>query len=100
MQRYKITCLDCGAERKVAIHKTPIGERIDWLDDSTDERIVSARPRLDSTWGFQCVCGNNDLMTAQEKQTIVNPANPRPQEINDIVKNLKQQKPRFEMVGA
>lgn len=100
MKRYKITCLDCGAEREIAIHKSPMGDRVDWLDDNPSEKIISARQRLDSNWGFQCLCGANDIVTDQERQTFSNVAAPKPKEINEIVKNLIVQEPKFRMVGA
>lgn len=99
--RYKITCRKCKADRVVDITKTAGGEFIDWLEDKQpNSKIISARPRLDGQWGFQCLCGSNDLMTKQEERTIKNPQNPKAQEIDEIVKNLKQEKPLFEMVRA
>lgn len=79
-----------------------MGRRIDWLESPENARhpIVSGRERLDGQWGFQCICGNNDLLTTQEARTFSNPVAPKPQEINDIVKNLKPDKPKFEMAVA
>jgi hypothetical protein len=59
---------------------------------------VSGRERLDQEMGWQCLCGNNDLMTEQEKRTFTNPAAPTPQQINDVVQNLRVYKPKFNMV--
>lgn len=56
------------------------------------------RTRFDNQLGWQCVCGNDDLHTKQELQVISNQASPTP-EINTIVKNLKVQKSKFEMVS-
>ncbi len=63
-------------------------------------RIVSGRERLDGQFGFQCVCGNNDLLTTQEANTFSNPVAPKPQELEDIVKNLVADKPKFQMVSV
>lgn len=79
-----------------------MGERIDWLEDKQPEAftIISGRKRLDNQWGFECVCGENDLMTSQEVEHFTNPAAPTPQEINDVVKKLIVDKPKFKMVPA
>lgn len=102
MESYKIICLKCKAERQIKIMETAMGKRIDWLEtpETAHHPILSGRERLDGQWGFQCSCGNNDLMTVQERRTISNPISPKPQEINDIIKNLIPDKPKFEMVGA
>ncbi len=99
MSSYQVMCTKCKGERRICIYKTAVGSRVDWLEQQapTPSNIVSARQRLDNEWGFQCICGNNDLMTVQEKRTFENPAAPKPQEINDIVKNLKADKPKFEL---
>lgn len=97
-RRYKVTCSKCKADRVVDITKSPAGEFIDWLEDrQPDSKIISARPRLDGSWGFQCSCGANDIMTEQEKRVIGNPQAPKAQEIDEIVRNLKMQKPLFRM---
>lgn len=100
MESYEITCLNCKATRKIKIVKTVAGSRIDWLEsaENANHPILSARERLDGQWGFQCACGNNDLMTAQEKRNIANPQNPKAQEVNEIIENLKPDKPKFSMV--
>lgn len=102
MQTYVITCLKCKATRRIQVTKTAVGNRIDWLeqDSSPHEKIISGRERLDGEFGFQCVCGNNNLLTQQEAKTFANPAAPKPQEINEIVENLKVEKNSFQMVAA
>lgn len=101
MKTYNIICSKCKGERQIQLHSTAMGKRIDWLEETTkaDTPIVSGRERLDGAMGFQCICGNNDLLTEQEKRIFSNPASPKPQEINDIVKNLKVDQPKFEMVS-
>lgn len=97
-KNYLVTCGVCGGERKVKIHTSPLGAQIDWLEDDQSHKIISFRERLDGEWGFQCLCGNNDLMTDQESKTFRNPAEPKPQEIKEIVSNLVVQKPNFNVV--
>lgn len=102
MESYKIICLKCKAERPIKVFQTALGKRIDWLETPANSHhpIMSGRERLDGHFGFQCACGNNDLLTSQEKRTFSNPAAPKPQEINEIVKKLQPERPKFEMVGA
>ncbi len=77
-----------------------MGERIDWLEGQQGAyTIISGRERLDGQFGFQCICGNNDLLTRQEKSSFSNPAAPRPQEINEVVKNLIIDPPCFNLVS-
>jgi hypothetical protein len=85
----------------IEVHPSAFGERIDWLEDKQPQpyAIISGRKRLDNQWGFQCVCGENDLMTAQEVNHFTNPASPTPQQINDVVKSLIVDKPKFRMVA-
>lgn len=91
--KYKITCSKCKKSDDIII----VDDRlIDW-QHSTSINIISGRKRLDGQWGWQCVCGNNDLMTKQELRQITNKQNPDPQEIAHIVKNLVPDKPRFTM---
>lgn len=98
MNKYKITCLTCNATRFVALIRTNHGSSIiDWLDNSPDEKIVSGRKRLDSAWGWQCLCGNDDLLTEQEQKHISNKQKPDPKEVADLAKRLVPQKPKFRM---
>lgn len=99
-KNYLVTCKECGASRPIRIDKTPMGARIDWLEDKhgIDHDIVSGRPRLDNQFGWECVCGNNDLLTTQEARTFSNPANPSPQELSQVIKNLIVDQPKFDLV--
>lgn len=104
MKRFRITCLDCGNSRLIAILKGAAGnDVIDWLDNNpnpTVAKIVSGRKRFDDQWGWECICGTNDLWTEQEKKAVSNLQSPEPKEIADVVNNLKVSKPKFEMVGV
>lgn len=92
---YTITCKDCNQSRNIKIDRL---DRIDWLEDGKDYSIVSARKRFDGEWGFECTCGNKDIMTEQEKRMISNHAQPQPEELKTIINNLKIQAPQFELV--
>lgn len=101
MSRYKITCKECRATREVGIIKGLVNDVIDWLDNNPDPqvvKIISGRKRLDNNFGWECICGNNDLLTQQEIDTIKNKSAPEPKEIAQIIKDLKPAKSRFEMV--
>lgn len=101
MERYKIICNQCKSERVVEIHNTPLGQRIDWLEteEKAHDPICSARLRFDNSWGFQCLCGNNDLWTQQESRVVANKVSPSPQEISQVLKNLKPEPSSFKMVA-
>lgn len=89
--RYQVTCSACGGTSRIEIDSE---DRVYWYDV---DKVISARKRLDGQWGFQCSCGNNDIMTAQETQMISDQANPKPQEIEQIMQNLIPDNPKFIM---
>jgi len=100
MHKYKVTCLECKAARDVAIVKSQNGYLIDWLDNNPNPlftKIISGRHRMDGNWGWQCICGNDDLMTEQEKSHIEDWADPKPHDIERITANLKVEEPKFKM---
>lgn len=100
---YTITCLSCKARRQIGIATVQGTEVIDWLDDNPDPeiaRIISGRKRLDNNWGFSCICGNDDIMTKQEKAYIHNKQSPSPSDLTAVIKNLIPQKPKFRMESA
>lgn len=101
MQRYKITCKKCSSSREVGIVRGALNDIVDWLDNNPDPqlvKIISARKRFDGQFGWECICGNNDLWTNQETKFIRNKVNPDPQEISQVVKNLKPVASKFRMV--
>lgn len=101
MKRYNVICKKCKSVRSVGIVKGAMSEIVDWLDNNPDPqvvKIVSARKRFDGEWGWQCVCGNDDMWTAQESKFIRNKVTPDPQQISDVIKNLKPVVPKFRMV--
>lgn len=82
VKEYKVTCLKCKQFNIV-----PIADDRSVMWKNTD-RIISARYRLDNNWGFQCICGNNSLLSKQEEDGIDDKQSPDPKQIADIVKNL------------
>lgn len=89
-ESFKVTCKKCKGSNVVAISN----DTIFW---NQYDRIISGRKRLDNEWGWQCICGNNSIMTKQEKKHISDPSNPKEYEVSDIVKNLKKEQPTFVM---
>lgn len=91
---YKITCKDCEKSTPVGLVN---GQSILWNNGGN---IISGRKRLDGEWGWQCMCGNNDILTKQEERQITNKQEPDKKEIEHILKNLKPDKPKFDMVKS
>lgn len=83
MKSYKVICKKCKGSNVVAIDEH--SGRIFW--DGCD-RIISGRRRLDGKWGWQCLCGNNSILTKQEDEYITDKVNPDPKEIEAVIKNL------------
>ena len=97
---YKIICKKCKANRLIDIISNQGRDVIDWRDNNpnpTVAKIVSGRKRLDDNWGFQCICGSDDLMSDQEKKFIADKQNPSPADITRVIEDLTIQTPKFEM---
>lgn len=91
MSIYKVVCKNCKQSDLIDILEDT---KILW-DHNT--YIVSGRKRLDSQWGWQCLCGNNDILTDQEDRVITDKVNPDPKEIHKVISNLIVQKSKFAM---
>lgn len=83
VKEYKITCLKCKNFDIVPIDEA--SRSILWKNN---QRIVSGRFRLDNQWGWQCLCGNNSILTKQESDEIDDKVNPDPIQIERVIKNL------------
>lgn len=95
MRKLKITCSECGNSDHVAITEH---NQIIWGKSTF---IISGRHRLDGNWGWQCLCGNNSLLTVQERTTIKNLQFPDPLDIEAVVTNLiPEPNTRFAMEAA
>lgn len=88
---YKVICKKCKHSEDIVIDDN---NNIYW---KPVKWIISGRYRLDMNWGWQCVCGNNDLVTKQEQKEISNLQAPDPKDISKVLKDLIPDKPRFEM---
>lgn len=94
LKHYKIVCTKCKGESQVDIQNN---QQVFWTDV---DKVISARHRLDNEWGFQCLCGNNDLMSKQESNYISDPVQPSTKDIEGLMKIIKVEKPRFKMVAV
>ena len=88
---YKVICKECKATEDIVIDNQ---NNIYW---KPVKNIISGRYRLDMQWGWQCICGNNDITTEQEQREISNLSAPDPVDISKVLKNLIPDQPRFKM---
>lgn len=88
---YRVICKNCKKGDQIVIDTD---NNIYW---KPVKNIISGRYRLDMQWGWQCVCGNNDIITEQEQKEISNLAAPDPVDISKVLKNLVPDKPKFKM---
>lgn len=91
IQSYRVTCNKCKKSDDLAIDAN---NSIYWKPTNY---IISGRYRLDMNWGWQCSCGNNDLVTKQEHKHIKNLQAPDPADIGEVLKNIMPDKPKFKM---
>lgn len=77
----KVTCSKCKGFSIIDIQNGQLA----WSEVG---KVISARYRSDSQFGFQCVCGNNSIMTEQEIKLIKDPVQPTPRELSEIKNNL------------
>lgn len=83
--RYKIVCQKCFGQSIINIQESNLNKYIIW--DEVDQ-VISGRPRLDGYFGWQCLCGNNSLLSKQENRVIKDKQNPSPKDINQVIRNL------------
>lgn len=89
--KYRVTCKNCKeTDEKVIDDKN----NIIW---GHIKNIISGRYRLDMKWGWQCICGNNDLVSKQEIREIENLQAPDPSQIAKVLKSIEYQQPKFIM---
>lgn len=91
MNTYKVVCKDCQKSDDIVIDDQ---NNIYWKPVN---HIISGRYRLDMQWGWQCICGNNDITTRQEQREIADLSAPDPKDISKILKSLIPDQPKFKM---
>lgn len=95
MKKYNVKCKQCQNSDNVIIDEAE--NKIYWENNLN---IISGRYRLDMQWGWQCKCGNNDIITKQEGREISNLQSPDPADISKVLKSLIPDKPKFAMVES
>lgn len=83
--KHKIVCNKCGKSDVVGMHES----NLIW---GSNKFIISGRKRLDGEWGWQCLCGQNTLVSKQERKTIKNLQSPDPKDIQQVIDMLVIQK--------
>lgn len=96
VQTFQLTCLNCKQTDTVGIDNN--NHVVFEYGKGVNTNITSARWRKDESWGFECACGNYDLLCEEEKpefEKLVSGAPLRLAQIAEMlkVKNVK----RFEL---
>jgi len=87
-QKVIVKCNICKKQGIITILNGLDGSRVvDW-SKSEHPPIISARFRLDSKWGFECICGNSNIL-ADEEKGIITGKKPSRKDINEVVDKLK-----------
>lgn len=84
---FEVRCDKCSGKSI-----TDINETVNLITWRKVEQVISGRFRLDGQWGWQCSCGNNSLMTKQEKNNIKDWTTPEPKELEAITNSLVVEK--------
>lgn len=92
-KRYKITCVKCKKQDHVLIK-----ERSILYESGAQTNLTSSRFRPDKVWGFECICGNYDLLAHEESKDFDKLISGTPSRIAEIA-NILSKKPikRFSM---
>lgn len=91
---YKVTCLKCEGSDELKI--TP--DNTVFYTNHTP--IISSRLRADMQWGFECICGNDNRLSAKEAGDISKLVSGTPMSIKRIADSLKTpDEKQFRMVA-
>lgn len=87
MRKYKVTCLKCKQSDVLNIDDQNhiVGE----TERKLNTNFLTYRWRGDMTWGFQCVCGNDNRLAAQEEDEFDNLVAGDPLTVQKIADSLK-----------
>ena len=97
MKRYEVTCLKC---KKSSFVRISDGHQIDY-EGGMNTNLLAGRWRKSLDFGWECVCGNDNRLSKQEKDEMNNLVTGTPQQIAQIVKSLSiADDKQFRMVGA
>lgn len=87
MGRYKVTCKQCKRSDIITIDDAK--HQVLFYDRMINTPILASRFRGDLQWGFECVCGNYDMLAEQEKGNFNNLVSGTPNRIAEIAAILK-----------
>lgn len=93
--RLKVTCKKCG-ESDVVTMDTRLN-RPEAYDKMMNTNITSFRYRADEKYGWECICGNYDLLAKQEYGNFTNLVSGSPMRLSEIAQMLKEPKVKFAM---
>lgn len=97
MNKYKITCLKCKQSDDILINDSD--HQIINFGRGAGTNFLAGRWRGDSSWGWECICGNDNRVSKSEEKFVNELVNGTEQQIKDIVKSLKiDDKKQFVMI--
>lgn len=97
-QKFTVTCLNCKQSDTVDIDNA--NHRVFEYGKGVNTNITSARWRKDNSWGFECICGNYDLLAEEEKADFEKLVNGSPLRLAQIAEILKEHTKRFNLEVA
>lgn len=96
-KRFKVTCLECGQEDILTIE--PSNHLVLDFAKQMMTNILAARWRQDLQWGFECRCGNDNRLAAEEKDQFDTLVHGDPISVKKIADSLeKADDKQFKMV--
>lgn len=99
MNRYKVTCLECGETDVLTVDGA--NHYVKETERQFDTNLLAFRWRPDLMWGFQCKCGNDNRLAPQEADQFDKLVKGDPLSLKKIAASLLvPDAKQFEMVGA
>lgn len=86
MQKYKVTCLECGESDVLTIDE--IAHQVLDYDKKMHTNFGAFRWRKDMKWGFICQCGNDNRLAPSEAEDFDKLVDGDPLSIKKIAASL------------
>jgi len=87
MRTYKVTCLNCENTDTVGVDDN--NHIVFQYGKGVNTNFTAARWRPDNSWGWECVCGNYDLLAEEEKPKFKELVSGAPMRLEQIASMLK-----------
>lgn len=87
MQRYRVTCLDCGESDEIQVDN--MNHQVGDTERKLLTNFLSFRWRKDFKWGFLCKCGNDNRLASQESEDFDKLVAGDPISVKKIAESLK-----------